>query len=243
MKEETLSFKCEQFFGKNWKYLFWGLIILIIVMCSSLYNISNSMKTLEKIVLDNNSKVVFTTIDGRAIRVEKEPLKAEYLQQFVLSTLVNNFIVARASLTNNFQKNSFTQYSEILENSMGLGMIYKYYLGDRKDSSTKQAYGDFISYLQWILSAIAQDKLPEYINIKSYKVNQYEYVGNTFSTSIEIECSMLSYIIAKNQYVNQKGSVIINASGDFDLQRASDFNPYGMRIQKFNIAMPTKGTK
>lgn len=238
MIHESINFKAEQFFGKNWKFIFWGLMLTILVMTYELHLISDRMQTLEKVVYDNNSKVVVTTIDGRVIRVEKEPLKAEYLQQFVISTLVNNFIVSRASLTNNFKKTSFTQYSEILENSQGLANIYKNYLGN--PSENKQAFGDFTSYLQWILSAIAQDKLPEYIDIKNYKVSNYVYKGNSFNIQLEIQVALASYIIAKNEYVNQVGTIKINASGDFDLQRATDFNPYGMRIIDFNIIIPTK---
>lgn len=243
MKKETLGFKTEQFFAKNWKYIFYTLMITLIVVAWELHTISSRMENLEKIVFENNSKVVFTTIDGRAIRVEKTPIKAEYLKQFAVSTLVNNFIVSRASLTDDFKKNSFTQYSEILEQSPNLGLIYKYYLGDRTKNEDKQAFGDFISYLQWILSAIAQDKLPEYINIRDYRVVKYDYVENKFNIQLEIHVAISSYIIAKNSYIDQQGVIKLIASGDFDLARGTDFNPYGMKINSFSISLPTKGGK
>lgn len=242
MVKESLNFKAEQFFAKNWKFLFWGLVICILVQCWALYNINDRMTHLQEVVYDNNSKVVFTTIDGRAIRVEKEPLKAEYLKQFVISTFVNNFIVSRASLTKGFTQN-IMQASEILENYAPLGMIYLSFLGANDDPENKQGYGDLMSYLHWLLSAIAKDKLPEYFNIKDYEVIKYEYVGNAFNLELKIKVAMSSYIISKDAYVNQNGEVQIVASGDFDLQRANDYNPYGLRIKNFSIQIPTKAVK
>ena len=200
------------------------------------------MTHLQEVVFENNSKVVFTTIDGRAIRVEKEPLKAEYLKQFTLSTFVNNFIVSRASLTKGFTQN-ITQASEILETYAPLGNIYLHFLGGTENPENKQGYGDLMSYLQWLLSAIAKDKLPEYFNIKDYEIVKYEYSGNSFNLELKIKVAMSSYIIAKDAYINQNGEVKIVATGDFDLQRANDFNPYGMRIKNFSIQIPTKAAK
>lgn len=102
IKKESLNFKCEQFFGKNWKYVASFLGIAILVGAYELNSISQRMQKLEQVVLENNEKVVLTTSDGRAIKVTKEPLKAEYLKQFAVSTHVNNFIVSRSQLTNNF---------------------------------------------------------------------------------------------------------------------------------------------
>jgi hypothetical protein len=237
MKEETLSWKAEIFFAKNWKYLFWGIIIAILVVMWEVHSINNRMESLEKTVADNNNKVVLTTTDGRAIRVTKTPIKAEYLKQHVMSTFVNNFIVSRAQLTDNFQRNIFKKYSDILENSQPLAMIYTEYL----DKDNKQAIGDFASYLQWLLSAIGQDKLPEYIAIKDYTITSYEYLENSFKVILDVRVSAQSYILAQNQYFTQDGSIKISASGTFNLEMSSDNNPYGMKISRFSINMITKG--
>lgn len=237
MKEETISWKAERFFAKNWQYIFWGIIIALIVVSWSIYNITTRMTSLERTVAENNGKVVLTTSDGRAIKVTKTPLKAEYLKQFAASTFVNNFIVSRAQLTNNFSKNVFTKYSDILENSQALGMIYTDYI----DKNNKQALGDFTSYLQWILSAIGQDKLPEYIAIRDYNIQQYEYNENSFRMVLNISVSAQSYILAQAQYFTQNGNIKITATGTFNLELSSDNNPYGMRVTSFGIDMITKG--
>ncbi len=237
MKDETLSWKAERFFAKNWQYIFWGIIICMLVVAWSLYNLTSRMTSLEKTVAENNGKVVLTTTDGRAIKVTKTPLKAEYLKQFTISTFVNNFIVSRAQLTDNFSKNAFTKYSDILENSKTLAMIYTDYI----EKDNKQAVGDFVSYLQWLLSAIAQDKLPEYIAIRDYNVQLYEYNENAFKIVLNISVSAQSYILAQAKYLTQNGVIKLSATGTYSLEKSSDNNPYGMRLNSFAIDMITKG--
>lgn len=237
MKDETLSWKAERFFAKNWQYIFWGIIICMLVVAWSLYNLTSRMTSLEKTVAENNGKVVLTTTDGRAIKVTKTPLKAEYLKQFTISTFVNNFIVSRAQLTDNFSKNAFTKYSDILENSKTLAMIYTDYI----EKDNKQAIGDFVSYLQWLLSAIAQDKLPEYIAIRDYNVQLYEYNENAFKIVLNISVSAQSYILAQAKYLTQNGVIKLSATGTYSLEKSSDNNPYGMRLNSFAIDMITKG--
>lgn len=236
MKEESLNFKCEQFFGKNWKYIFFGVSLAILVIAYEISSISYRMKSLEMIVYENNSKVVLTTSDGRAIKVTKTPLKAEYLKQFAVSTYLNHFIHSRAQLTKDFSKPSFTKYSDILENAPNLSLIFTEYI----DKDDKQAVGDLVAYLQWLISAIAQDKLPEYIAIKDSHVSTYEYTANAFNIELEIRVVAQSFILAKNEYVSQNGVVKIRSEGTFDLTKSSDANPYGLRIKRFSIIVPTK---
>jgi hypothetical protein len=237
MKEETLSWKAEIFFAKNWKYIFWGIVVAVLVGTWELHSISSRIESLEKTVAENNGKVVLTTTDGRAIKVTKTPLKAEYLKQFALSVFVYNFIVSRAQITINFLKSNFNKFSDILENSKPLAMIYTDYL----DKTNKEAVGYFISYLQWLLSAIGKDKLPEYIVMRGYTINSYEYSDNAFKLILDIQVSAQSYVLAQNQYLTQSGVIRITSSGTFDLELSTDNNPYGMRINTFSIDMITKG--
>lgn len=237
MKNETLSFKCELFFAKNWKYIFWGLILAVIVIAYELTGIKSQMKRLENVIYENNSKVVLTTSDGRAIKVTKTPLKAEYLEKYAVSIIVNSFVVSRSQITQNFEKNNIREYKDVLENSKSLGNIYLNYL-NLKD---KDSVGQFISYIQWLISAIAQDKLPEFINIANYNVNSFEFNENKFKLDLSINVIAQSYILAKGEYKTEKGQIRIKATGDFDLSRSSDENPYGMYILSFNIEPITKG--
>ena len=236
MQQESFAWKAERFFGKNWKFIFWGLIIAIIVIAYELHLISTRMAKLEKTVADNNGKVVLTTIDGRAIKVTKTPLKAELLKKFIVSTLVNNMIVSRASLTNEYRKSDFKKASDILRQSKNLAMIYQNYI-DKKD---KTAMGYFVGYLNWILSALAQDKLPDYIDIKDYKIDSYTYNGNKWHAEITIYVSTNNYIIAKDRYERKDGEIKIVADGKVDLAESTDVNPYGVKIERFKIVMPTK---
>ena len=128
MEEEKLSFKCEMFFGKNWKYLFWGMIVAIAVIAWELHSITAQMEELKTSIYDNNGKVVLTTTDGRAIKVVKTPLKAEYLKQYAISVFVNNFIVSRSELTEGFSRAKITTYKDVLEASKSLGNIYLYFI-------------------------------------------------------------------------------------------------------------------
>lgn len=237
MREESLSFKCEMFFGKNWKYIFWGMIIALLVFAYQLSSINGQMKKLEQVIYENNSKVVLTTTDGRAIKVVKTPLKAEYLKQFAVSVFVNNFIASRYMLTDNFNKTNIQNYKNILENSKNLGDIYLHFL----NKENKDAVGQFVSYLQWLINAIATDKLPEYINIVNYQINSFEYNENTYKIDISIKVATNSYILALGKYRSESGIVRIKANGDFSLERSTDSNPYGMYINSFEIEMVTKG--
>lgn len=242
---ESLNFKCEQFFGKNWKYVASFLGIAILVGAYELNSISGRMEKLEKIVLENNEKVVLTTSDGRAIKVTKEPLKAEYLKQFVVSTYVNNFIVSRSQLTNNFEKSQFKDYGEVMDNVPQIRNILTNFMDYQNDPDNdvvvnQIAVGDLRAYVQWLIGATAQDKLPEYIAIKDYSVEKYEYTGNKYSIEIVIKVVAQSYILSENSYKQQNGNFKIISEGSFDLTKSSDINPYGMRIENLKIEPVTK---
>lgn len=244
-KYESLNFQCEQFFGKNWKYIAIFLCLTIIVFGYEISNIASQMKDLRNIVYENNSKVVLTTSDGRAIRVTKENLKAEYLKQFAISAYINNFIISRSQLTNDFQQPNFKDYGEVLENVPNLKNILYNFMDSNKErdgSLNEQAIGDLRAYIQWLISAVAQDKLPEYISLKDYSVDKYEYSGNKFSIVISIKTIAQSYILATDKYVSQNGIFTIQSQGSFDLSKATDVNPYGMRIERIKINPIIKGS-
>lgn len=239
-KSESLNFKCEQFFGKNWKFVASFIALALLVMAYEMSNINERMSSLEQIVQENNGKVVLTTSDGRAIKVTKEPLKAEYLKQFALSTYVNNFIVSRSQLTNDFQKVNFKNYDELLANVPNLRVILREFMDSKADESkkievNKVAVGDLRAYVQWLIAATAQDKLPEYIAIKDYSVDKYEYSTNQFTIELSIKVVAQSYILSRNEYVSQQGIFKIKSKGSFDLSKSSDINPYGMRIESLKI--------
>ncbi|MCR2054835.1 hypothetical protein [Campylobacter helveticus] len=239
-KSESLNFKCEQFFGKNWKFVASFIALALLVMAYEMSNINERMSSLEQIVQENNGKVVLTTSDGRAIKVTKEPLKAEYLKQFALSTYVNNFIVSRSQLTNDFQKVNFKNYDELLANVPNLRVILREFMDSKADESkkievNKVAVGDLRAYVQWLIAATAQDKLPEYIAIKDYSVDKYEYSANQFTIELSIKVVTQSYILSRNEYVSQQGIFKIKSKGSFDLSKSSDINPYGMRIESLKI--------
>ncbi|EEU7469631.1 hypothetical protein HEJ31_000521 [Campylobacter jejuni] len=234
--KESLSFKCEQFFGKNWKYVFFFVCFCLIVMTWQINSMNSSISDLKQVVADNNGKVVLTTTDGRAIRVIKEPIKAEYLKQFAVSTIVNNFVISRAQLTNNFTKPNFKDYNDVLQTVPSLKTLFVNFI----DTKDKQSIGDFRAYLQWLISAVAQDKLPEYISIKDYSVDKYEYNQNTFNMTVSIKVISQNYIIALNEYSNNQGVITVTAKGSFNLERATDINPYGLRISELAINPVTK---
>ncbi|OCS21962.1 hypothetical protein CFVI97532_07115 [Campylobacter fetus subsp. venerealis cfvi97/532] len=227
--KETLNFKCEQFFGKNWKFVGSFIAISMLVMAYQIGDISSKMDKLTEVVYENNGKVVLTTTDGRALKVVKEPLKAEYLKQFAVSTFVNNFIVSKSQLTNNFEKIQFSNASEVLDNVPSLRLILKNFI------DTPQGSGDIKAYSTWLISSVVNDKLPEYIALKDYSLDRYEYNGNKYELEISIKVIAQSWMIAKSEYVAQNGVIKIKASGSFDLAKSSDINPYGMRIDRIQI--------
>lgn len=234
--KETLNFRCEQFFAKNWKYIFYSIAISIVVIAWEIYSINQSMKKLEITVYENTNKVVLTTSDGRAIKVTKTPLKAENFKQYATTTFVNNFIVGRMQLTKNLTINKFEKVADILNNAPNLVFIYKDYI----NKEDKKALGFFNSYIQWLMSAVAQDKLPEFFAMKNYDVKIYEYEENRFNIEININVVAQSYFIAKNEYITQNGIVNIKAKGTFNIDKSTDANPYGMLISDFKITIPTK---
>ncbi|QKG30264.1 hypothetical protein [Campylobacter sp. RM16187] len=227
--KETLNFKCEQFFGKNWKFVGSFIGISMLVMAYQIGDISSKMDKLTEVVYENNGKVVLTTTDGRALKVVKEPLKAEYLKQFAVSTFVNNFIVSKSQLTNNFEKIQFSNASEVLDNVPSLRLILKNFI------DTPQGSGDIKAYSTWLISSVVNDKLPEYIALKDYSLDRYEYNGNKYELEISIKVIAQSWMIAKSEYVAQNGVIKIKASGSFDLSKSNDINPYGMRIDRIQI--------
>lgn len=241
-KKESMSFRCEQFFGKNWKYLFFFLILAIIVVAYEISTISSKMASLEKIVMENNGKVVMTTTDGRALRVMKEPLKAEFLKQFAVSTIVNHLVVDRKRLTGDFNKLSFKNYDEALNTVQAFKIFYENFLPSQQGEVDKVAIGYFVSYLQWLINAVAQDKLPEYISVKDYVIDAYTYEGSGFHLEVSIKIVANSYLLNENRYVNSAGVMQIAADGTFDLLKSTDGNPYGLRFNKLKIIPVLKPT-
>lgn len=248
MKEETLSFKCEQFFSKNWKYVFFFVCFVFLLTVWQISTLTARMTSLEKTVAENNGFVVLTTLDGRAVKVAKEPLRAEFLKQFAVSVMVNNFVFSRSQLTDNFSKSSFKNITEVVNSVPALSNIYGNFLDSKPDKEkgieiNKQALGDFVSYLRWLVAAIAQDKLPEYISIRDYKLDKYEYNQNKFSMELSIFINAQSYILSQDKYISQDGIFKISVDGSFDLNKSNDVNPYGMRIERLRISPVTKAEK
>lgn len=244
-QKESMNFKCEYFFGKNWKYVAFFIGISILVFAYELNSISGRMKQLERIVLENNEKVVLTTTDGRAIKVTKEPLKAEYLKMFVVSTFVNNFIVSRSQLTNNFSQVAFKDYGEVLDNVPQIRNILRNFMDyqnvpENNIVVNRIAVGDLRGYVQWLINAVAQDRLPEYIVLKDYSVEKYEYEGDKFTIEVNIRVVTQSYILSRNEYQQGEGTFSISGTGRFYLERSSDVNPYGLRIESLKISPVTK---
>ncbi len=233
---EKMSWKCERFFAKNWKYIFYFSIAVMLLISYEISSISSRMKKLEEVVANNNGKVVLTTTDGRAIKVTKEPLKAEYLKKFAVSTIVSSFINSRSQLTDNFKKPNYNNFSDVLNTVPALKTVLEEFI----DSEDKQAVGDLRGYLQWLISAIAQDKLPEYISIKDYEIDKYEYVGNRFVVEVSIKVVAQSYILSQDRYVTAPGVIKVVAKGSFDLAKSTDINPYGLRFGSLEINTVTK---
>jgi hypothetical protein len=213
------------------------IIIAIIVIAYELSVISSRMITLEEIVRDNNGKVVLTTADGRAVRVTKEPLKAEYLKQYAISTFINNLIVGRANITEDFAKAKFIKPSDILESSPKLQNIWTNFI----DDDNNVAKGQFVSYLNWIINAIVTDNLPEYVAIQKHTVDTYTYNKNKYKLIIDVNVKVNSWIMSLGKSVPSLGTIRIEGTGNFDLTNSTDKNAYGMTIDTFSIQMITKG--
>ncbi|WP_187106951.1 hypothetical protein [Campylobacter hyointestinalis] len=239
-KKESMSWKCEQFFGRNWKYVAIFVGVTTLINTYETQSVVSEIELLKQVVAENNSKVVLTTSDGRAIKVTKEPLKAEYLKQFVVSTLTNNFIISRSQLTNNFNVASFKNTEEFFQNAPTLKNIYQNFI-DNKDDKTRNikankiALGDLNAYILWLTSAVAQNKLPEYMLMKDYFINKYEYTQNKFNTEIVIKVAVQSFNIIENKYIPAESEFKIYAEGSFDLAKSNDVNPYGLRIERLKI--------
>ncbi|MDR0467250.1 MAG: hypothetical protein LBG67_00150 [Campylobacteraceae bacterium] len=236
---EDFNFLANQFFGRNWKFIFYGLMITLLFGVWSINKISNKIHELEKTVEDNNGKVVLLTTDGRVVRITKEPLKAEYFKQYAVSIFVNNFIVDRSRITNNFSTKQFKSANDVLANSKNLNLVYNEFI----NKENAQSVGYFGSYLNWLLNAIGQDTLPEYISITDYSVNKYEHNGKNFKITIDIKVAAQSFMLAQNKYIQQSGSVLIEGEGEFDFAQATDTNPFGMKINGFTIRMVTKDNR
>lgn len=239
-KKESMSWKCEQFFGRNWKYVAIFVGVTTLINTYETQSVVSEIELLKQVVAENNSKVVLTTSDGRAIKVTKEPLKAEYLKQFVVSTLTNNFIISRSQLTNNFNVASFKNTEEFFQNAPTLKNIYQNFIDNKDDKArnikaNKVALGDLNAYILWLTSAVAQNKLPEYMLMKDYSINKYEYTQNKFNTEIVIKVAVQSFNIIENKYIPAESEFKIYAEGSFDLAKSNDVNPYGLRIERLKI--------
>lgn len=250
--KESVVWKCERFFGKNWIYVFTIMALSQIVVTYVNVGLENRMTSLEKTVAENNNKAVLMTTDGRAIKVTKTPIRAEDRKKFVISTLVNHLIVSRSMMAgDNFSETNFQKMSDVLNSVQNLGLFYKEFLDDpellRTDRSKRdeyqdalQAKGEFQSYLVWLLDAFAKDKLPEYITIRNYNDDKYNYTGNEFDTEITINVKTNNWIVSLNKYVEVNGVIKIAAKGNFNLEKSTDLNAYGLRFTSLKITIPTK---
>jgi hypothetical protein len=229
MKEEPLNWKAEPFFAKDWKYLFFGTILVLLIVAWEIYSINSRMDSFKKTVVEDNGKFV-----NAAEKIANTPFRAEYLKEYIMPVFANNFIVSRAQ----FIGNSFKNRDDILANSKTLRMAQKYL-----NNSSIQANRDFTNYLQWLLNAVNEDKLPEYITIKDYSYigGSYDYNGNRFWANFNVAVTALSWSVAQVRDVRHDGMIKVSANGTFDLGSSSGNNPYGIKIDGFAINMITKG--
>ena len=84
--------------------------------------------------------------------------------------------------------------------------------------------------------------MPEYISLKNYTIDRYDYNANKFNIEISINTISQSYILATDKWVSQNGVFKIQSQGSFDLSKGTDINPYGMRIERIKVQPIVKGS-
>lgn len=237
MTKETFSFNMERYIAKNWKYLFWSIIILFFCVTAFFYEAMKEISLMRQELSKNITSVVMTTVDGRAIKVEKSPIEAKFLEKHIGYMLANSLIVDRAELTDNFKIDHITDWKDLLQHSQHKLKLFLLNYIDNKDA---EAVGQFLGYVKYLLAAIPQDKLPEYISTLGYDITQFTFKNNSFEIKEEVRVATLNYDIATQKYIKKQGVVTIAASGDFDLALSNDLNPYGLRFKTLKMGMVKK---
>ncbi len=235
-EDETLAFKAERIFAKNWFVI---AIVSIGITFYALYVLEKTASAIEDLkdtVYTNNLYTIMTTVDGRSIKVKKTKLEAKFIEKWLAKTLVENFIVSRSEITDNFKVNKFTSPSDVIANSYKLQFIYQ----DLMSKKNKESQKDLRTYLFKLQSMLGEDKMPEFITINNYKVEYFKFNQNSFSIKVNVSVGTVNYDLSKDSKYEKRGVVPIEVKGYVDLAESTELNPYGLIIKNFKIGVVVK---
>lgn len=235
-EDETVVYKAERLFAKNW------FIIAIFSIAVSFYALyvaqdtAQANKELKEEVRSNNLYVVFTTADGRSIKVQKTKIEPKYIEKWLARTLVDNLIVSRAELTDNYRISKFTSPADVIKNSHKLQFIYTDLMN--KNDVESQKY--LRTYLFKLQAMMAENTLPEIITINEYNNEYFNFNENNFSIKINAKVFTINYDISTDEKYEKIGVVPIEVEGYVDLSKSTELNPYGLIIKSFKIGVISK---
>jgi len=235
-EDETIVFKAERLFAKNWFVI---ALISISVTFYGLYVLEKTATAIEELkdtVYTNNLYTIMTTVDGRSLKVKKTKLEAKFIEKWLAKTLVENFIVSRSEITDNFRITKFTTPKDVISNSYKLQFLYK----DLMSKEDKTVQKDFRTYLFKLQSMLGEDKMPEFITINNYNIDYFNFNQNTFSMKVNVTVGTINYDLSKDEKYEKKGIVPIIVNGYVDLSKSTELNPYGLLLKSFNIGVMIK---
>jgi hypothetical protein len=237
------------------KYVAFFVILVAIVMMyqsSSMSELAKDVKQMKIVQEKELNNVVALTDDMTLVDVPKRVVNALSHKEIVANILLNNWIVAKMELTNNLQKTVFKDTNDILNSSTKLQNLYEEYIVlhldkdnnniDNIDELKKQeqeAINSLAGYLEYLKSALVNNKLPFFFAIAGYDIDSYTAKGNTFEVTISIKCKMTNW--DNEKWVATMGTYKITANGYFDIKtrthrtdKTKGLNKLGLHFTKFS---------
>lgn len=234
--DETVVYKAERLFAKNWFII---AVFSIAVSFYALYVAQNTAKANQGLINEvrsNNLYVVFTTADGRSIKVQKTKLEPKYIEKWLARTLVDNLIVSRAELTDNYRISQFGSPADVIKNSHKLQFIYNDLM--KKEDVESQKY--LRTYLFKLQAMMADNTLPEIITINEYNNEYFKFSENKFNIKTNVRVFTINYDISTDEKYEKIGVIPIEVEGYVDLAKSTELNPYGLIIKSFKIGVMSK---
>ncbi len=220
----TLLWKVERFIARQWVKVFIAFSVALVCMAFAVMNAqtqaTRSVEEMRELLQAHLNKVLVATPDGRLVAVTRIPINAQ-----LLKSQVENFIQYYLLLDKlAFMVSDQIGFARNLEEAMGLPRVSV--LRQFFDEKSMQQYEAYIKYLY---SSMVSDQLPEIIKPVDFRnvkfdcdIDSFEYEGDVFCRT--------AYVGIDQKWHYGTGTIHVRLRGKFEPMKASQDNPYGLKI-------------
>jgi len=207
--------------------LVFSLLTLLVVSSRTSSNIS----AMEEILNAHINKVILMAPDGKVMEVDKVPMKPSMYKQYIRYVVAEKLLIDKYRLTEGF--NIIANNIDVLYNQSNfVRKLFDFF--PTKDESP-QSYNKLVAYLEFLLSQLNADDLPEFIHVVDVINDDIIENNNEFVYKGKYNVKVISLDIVTKNIRETLVDVDVAIKGKFEPLEGTFDNPYGLKIEDFRL--------